>query len=225
LIAGLILTVLCAAPARRTDAQTAGMMSSLISRMQRSSQNLKTLRANINMWKYNSQLREEESYSGVVRYVPVQRGDAFVYLEWTKPQHEFLVSANGNYSLYRPRLGIVYEGKTNSMRNRSDSDVLSLLSMSSAQLRARFGEFQDMTKETLGGGVATTHFKATPKGPANYRHIEVWIDEEGMPVQTKMVEKNDDATTIRLTNLEKNQTIPSSDFKLSLPANVKHVKG
>jgi outer membrane lipoprotein-sorting protein len=64
-----------------------------------------------------------------------------------------------------------------------------------------------------------------PKVAASYKHIEVWIDSEGMPVQTKMVEKNDDATTIRLTNLVKNQTIPSDQFKQNLDASVKRVKG
>ena len=45
-----------------------------------------------------------------------------------------------------------------------------------------------------------------------------------MPVQTKIVEKNDDSTTMRLTNLEKNQKINSSDFDVKLDSNVKIVK-
>ena len=49
--------------------------------------------------------------------------------------------------------------------------------------------------------------KVTPKTTANYKYIELWIDKEGMPVQTKMVEKNDDSTTVRLTNVARNQTI------------------
>jgi outer membrane lipoprotein-sorting protein len=44
-------------------------------------------------------------------------------------------------------------------------------------------------------------------------------------VQTKMVEKNDDSTTVRLMNVEKNQNIPLDQFKLKLDGNVKHVKG
>lgn len=224
LVVGLISMVVAAGLSPRTSAQTAGMVSSVLNRLQRNGQTLKTLRANINMWKYNSQLREEESYVGTVKYMPAPGGNAFVYVEWTKPQHETLVVAYGNYQLYKPRLGVVYEGKTKSMNSSKDNDLLALISMSTAQLRARFGDFQDRGEETLGGGVATTHLTAMPKGPASYRHIELWVDKEGMPIQTKVVEKNDDATTMRLTNLEKNQTIPSSEFKLSLPANVKHVK-
>ena len=103
--------------------------------------------------------------------------------------------------------------------------MLALLNMSAAQLRSRFGELQDVRDETLGGGVAATHFKATPKVAASYKYIEVWVDKEGLPVQTKMVEKNDDSTTVRLTNVERNPSIPSDQFKIDLPSNVKIIKG
>jgi outer membrane lipoprotein-sorting protein len=224
LVVGLFLATLSLAPASSTNAQSAGLVSSILSRMERNKRTLKTLRADINMEKYNSQLRDKETWSGVVLYVPAA-ANAFVRLEWNKPQHEILTTENGNYTLFRPRLRIAYEGKTSSIGNHNDSDVLALMNMSAAQLRTKFGEFQDVREETLWGGVATWHFKVLPKVKANYKHIEVWVDNEGMPVQTKMVEKNDDSTTIRLTNLAKNQTIPSDQFKQNLDSSVKRVKG
>jgi outer membrane lipoprotein-sorting protein len=224
LVVGLFLATISLASASRTNAQSAGLVSSILSRMERQKRNLKTLRADITMEKYNSQLRDKENWSGVVLYVPAA-GNAFVRLEWNKPQHEILTTGDGYYLLYRPRLQIAYEGKTSSIGNHNDSDVLALMTMSASQLRTRFGEFQDLREETLWGGVATWHFKVFPKVKANYKHIEVWVDNEGMPVQTKMVEKNDDATTIRLTNLAKNQTIPPGEFKQNLDASVKRVKG
>jgi outer membrane lipoprotein-sorting protein len=120
---------------------------------------------------------------------------------------------------------MAYVGTTNSIKSGKDSDVLALLNMSTAQLHSRFGELQDMREETLWGGVATTHFKAVPKNAASYNYIEVWVDASGMPVQTKMVEKNDDSTTVRLTNVQKNQTIDKSVFDLKLDSSVKKVKG
>ena len=224
LVVGLFLATMSIAPASRTSAQSAGLVSSILNRMERQKRNLKTLRADITMEKYNSQLQIKETWSGIVLYIPAA-GNAFVRLEWNSPQHEILTTENGNYILYRPRKGMAYYGKTNSIGSRNDSDVLALMNMSATQLRTRFGEFQDMRDETLWGGVATTHFKVYPKVAASYKYIEAWIDNEGMPVQTKMVEKNDDATTIRLTNLAKNQTIPPDQFKQSLDASVKRVKG
>jgi outer membrane lipoprotein-sorting protein len=45
-----------------------------------------------------------------------------------------------------------------------------------------------------------------------------------MPVQTKVVEKNDDSTTMRLTGLEKNVQIKSDDFNIKVDSDVKVVK-
>ena len=227
LVGGLLLTALSIQPGSLARAQGPGFVSSLLSRMDKNQKSLKTLRANISMWKYNAQLRDEDKYQGLVLYIPGAAGSssAFVRLEWTQPQHEILAVANGNYSLYRPRTGTVLEGKTGSIKSQKDGDVLALMNMSAKQLRTKFGDFQDMREETLWGGVWTQHFKVTPKTAASYKYIEVWIDKEGMPVQTKMVEKNDDSTTMRLTNVEKNQTIPMDQFKLKLDSNVRRVKG
>src|SRR5882762_102751 len=184
LVVGLFLATMSLAPASRTSAQSAGLVSSILQRMEKNRRNLKTLRADINMEKYNSQLRDKATWSGIVLYIPAA-GNAFVRLEWRSPQHEILTTENGNYTLYQPRKGIAYTGRTNSIGSRNDSDVLALMNMSATQLRTKFGEFQDMRDETLWGGVATTHFKVFPKVNASYKYIEVWIDSEGMPVQTK----------------------------------------
>ena len=135
------------------------------------------------------------------------------------------MTANGNYTAYQPRLKQAFQGKTARMKSERDSDVLALINMSAAQLQTKFGEFQDVREETLDGGVWTQHFKAIPKGPASYKYIEVWVDKDGMPVMTKMVEKNDDWTTIRLSNVERNPSIPMDQFKLNLDSSVKIIKG
>lgn len=221
----LLVMALVAIPLPRTDAQ-AGLVSSLYTRMQRSQQTLKSLSADISMDKYNSQIRDSDKFYGTVKYIPVGGKSAFVRLEWTKPQHEILAVANGAYILYRPRLNMAYVGNTNSIKNGKDSDVLALLNMSTSQLKTRFGDLQDLREnEVLWGGVKTTHFKAVPKGAASYNYIEVWVDDSGMPVQTKMVEKNNDSTTVRLTNVSKNQSIDHGIFDLKLDSNVKKVKG
>lgn len=224
---GLLLTALVSQPASVARAQGPGFVSAFFSRMEKNQRNLKSLRANIGMVRYNAQLRDEDKYQGFVLYIPSAAGKAgaFVRLEWTQPQHEILAVMNGNYSLYRPKIKQVIEGRTGSIKSARDGDVLALMNMSATQLQTRFGELQDMRQETLWGGVHTDHFKAYPKTAASYKYIEVWVDDSGMPVQTKMVEKNDDSTTMRLTNIEKNQTIPLDQFKLKLDADVKHVKG
>jgi len=132
LVIGLLLTTLSVSYTATANGQSAGLVSSILSRMEKNRGSLKTLRANISMVKYNAQLRDEDKYQGVVLYIPGAAGSssAFVRLEWTQPQHEILAVANGLYSLYRPRLNTVLEGKTGAIKSPKDGDVLALMNMS-----------------------------------------------------------------------------------------------
>jgi outer membrane lipoprotein-sorting protein len=214
----VVMLVLAAAfAAHRTSAngQSAGLVSSVLNRMERNRQSLKSLRSGISMEKYNSQLRDSEKFNGVVSYVPTAGRDASVRIEWRSPQHEILTVSNGKFILFRPRLNMAYVGSSKSKNNKAGG-VLEMIYMSRAQLESRFQPLQDVREETLWGGVSTIHLKLVPKGNASFKYAEIWVDSSGMPVQTKIVEKNDDATTMRLTALEKNISIPSGDFNQKL---------
>jgi outer membrane lipoprotein-sorting protein len=118
---------------------------------------------------------------------------------------------------------MAYVGNSKSKNNKAGG-VLEMIYMSRQQLEARFQPIQDVREETLGGNVSTIHLTLVPKGNASFKYAEIWVDSSGMPVQTKVVEKNDDATTMRLTGLEKNPKISSEDFSQKLDGNVRIVK-
>ena len=88
----------------RVNGQAAGLVSSVLNRMERNRQNLSSLRAGISMEKYNAQLRDADKYNGTVLYVPSGSRDASVRIEWRSPQHEILAVSKGKYTLFRPRL-------------------------------------------------------------------------------------------------------------------------
>jgi outer membrane lipoprotein-sorting protein len=224
LITIFILSALVSVFPTTTNGQGAGLVSSVLNNMEKNRQSLKTLRAGISMEKYNSQLHDSDRYHGVVLYMPGAGRDASVRIEWSSPQHEILAVAKGKYTLYRPRLGVVYTGNANSNRNKAGG-ILEMMYMSRQQLESRFQPLQDVREESLWGGVSTIHLTLVPKGNASYKYAEIWIDSSGMPIQTKIVEKNDDATTMRLTGLEKNIKISGDEFNVKLDSNVKIVKG
>jgi len=224
MIAVFILSAVITVSPTTVNGQGAGLVSSVLNRMEKNRQTLKTLRAGISMQKYNSQLRDSETFNGVVLYMPGAGRNASVRIEWKSPQHEILAVSNGQYTLFRPRLGLVYKGKADSNRNKA-SGIMEMMYMSRQQLESRFQPVQDVREETLWGGISTIHLTLVPKGNASYKYAEIWIDSAGMPVQTKIVEKNDDATTMRLTAMEKNIKISSDDFQIKVDSNVKIVKG
>ena len=206
------------------NAQSAGLVSAVLNRMEKNRQSLRSLRASVSMEKYNAQLRDAERYSGIVSYMPADGRNASVRIEWQKPQHEILAVSNGKYTLFRPRLNMAYVGSSKSGRNKAGG-ILSMMYMTRAQLEASFQPVQDVREETLWGGVSTIHLKLVPKGSASFKYAEIWVDSAGMPVQTKIVEKNDDATTMRLTGLERNTKLSEELFSIKLDSNVKIVKG
>ena len=225
---GLALAILVAAVAvsspPKVEAQSAGLVSALINRMERNRRELKSLRAGISMEKYDARIRDTDKRSGMVLYVPGQGRNAHVRVDWQYPAKETLAVVDGQYTLFRPRLNMAYRGTATSSRAKAGG-VFDFLSMSGQQIRTRFEPLQDIYEETLWGNVRTTHVKLVPKGGASYRYAEVWIDGSGMPVQTKVVEKNEDATTVRLMNVERNAGISLDQFKLQLDGSVKIVKG
>ena len=224
MVAFIVSALVLVFPAR-TNGQGAGLVSSVLSRMEKNRQSLKTLRAGISVVKYNSQLGVEDKYNGVVIYMPTTGRQAAVRIDWSSPRREVLAVNNNKYTIFRPALNVAYTGDARRMgKENKAGGLMEMMNMSRQQLEARFQPLKDVREETLWGGISTIHLTLVPKGNAGYKWAEVWIDAGGMPVQTKIVEKNDDSTTIRLTGLEKNQRISASDFDVKLDSNVKIVK-
>ena len=224
LIVAFIVSALVFVFPAPTNGQGAGLVSSVLNRLEKNRQTLKTLRAGINVVKYNSQLGVEDKYNGIVIYMPTAGRQAAVRIDWSSPRREVLAVNNNKYIIFRPALNVAYTGDSRRMKDNKANGLMEMMNMSRQQLEARFQPVKDVREETLWGGVSTIHLTLVPKGNAGYKWAEVWIDSAGMPVQTKIVEKNDDSTTVRLTGLEKNQKINQSDFDIKLDSNVKIVK-
>ncbi len=226
LLLAVLVSALAATFPTATNAQSAGLVSSVLNRMERNRQSLKSLKASLSMEKYNAQLRDADNYQGVILYMPSSGRDASVRIDWQKPQRETLAVSNGKYTLFKPRLGVAYTGSSKSSKvKNSTGGMMDLLYLSRQQLEARFQPVQDVREETLWGGVSTIHLTLVPKGGASFKYAEIWVDSAGMPVQTKVVEKNGDATTMRLMSVERNLRMNSDEFNIKLDSNVKIIKG
>ncbi len=223
LVAVLILSAFIAVSPTAANGQSAGLVSSVLNRLEKNRANLKSLRAGLTMEKYNSQLGTNDKSTGVVSYQPGSGRNASVRIEWTSPQHEIIAVQNGKYTLFRPRLKTAYTGSS-TKGPRPANGILDMMYMSRQQLEARFEPLKDVREETIWGGISTIHLTLIPKGNASYKYAEVWIDASGMPVQSKIVEKNDDSTTMRLSALEKNIKLPSDEFQIKLDSDVKVIK-
>jgi outer membrane lipoprotein-sorting protein len=208
-----------------TETQASNPLPEILNRMEINRSAMKTLRSKVTMVKYNAQLKEPDTSQGNSIYMPSKGQDAYVRIDWTKPVEETLAVNNGKYVLYRPRLNQAITGNAKDAKgNGKANGALSFMNMSKAQLKANYN-IKYLGQEKVSGGVPTWHLELTPKAASNFKMAELWVDGNGMPIQAKVVESNNDTTTVLLSDFEKNAKINVSQFEVKLPKGTAIVKG
>lgn len=205
------------------ETKAQNILPEVLKRMDAHQKALTSLKANVVMDNFNAQLDEHDMREGTAWYIPAKGRDALVRIDWLKPVEESLAVVNKQYLLYQPRKKTALTGNADSAKGSGNSGALGFMSMSKEQLRANYTVVY-MGQETITGGIQTWHLKLTPKQAQKYKYAELWVDGNGMPLQAKVIENNDDATTILLSSLQKNVSIPASQFKIILPKDVKPTK-
>src|SRR5215207_4539865 len=224
LAALMLLASLSVAPPR-AQAQGPGLISSILNKMDRNRRTLGSMRANISMEKYNAQLRDSDKYAGDVAYVAGKGRDANVRVDWSKPAQEILAVSGGQYTLYRPRLKQAYQGLSKNVGSKGGGKANNMLgfalNMSGAQAKSQYNVELVGEGELYKGSPHVWWLKLVPRGNQGFQFAEVWVTDDGMPIQTRVTEKNGDATTVRLTSIQRNPNIPMDTFEFTPPAGTK----
>lgn len=208
-----------------TETKAQNVIGDVLKRMDTHNKSLQTLQANVAMDKYNSQLDEHDIYEGKTIYYPQRNSKPYIRIDWSKPVEESLAVVKGQYTLYRPRIPQVIIGSVGKAQNSGKSGgALEFINMSKAELKANY-TIRYVGREGIIGGVQTSHLELIPKKASNYKVADIWVDDDGMPRQMKVTEKNNDTTNVLLTAIEKNKTIDLSVFEINYPKNTKVVKG
>jgi len=208
-----------------TDAKAQGQLNEILKRMEVNRNTMKTLRSDVTMVKYNSQLKESDTTNGNSIYLPTKGRDALVRIDWTKPVVETLAVVNGKYVLHRPRLKQAIVGNAKDAKGSGKANgAMSFMNMSKEQLKANY-TIKYLGQENVSGGTPTWRLELTPKAATNFKMAELWVDGNGMPVQAKVIETNNDTTTVLLSNFEKNAKINASQFEVKLPKGTQIIKG
>jgi outer membrane lipoprotein-sorting protein len=213
--------VLSAFAATETNAQ----INEILKRMDEHYKALKSLQADVTREKYNSQLDETDKMAGSISLLPGKGRNFSLRLDWTKPKNETISVVNGQYVAYSPGIGQAWTGNSES-KTLSDKggNALKVMSMSKEEIKANY-DVEYLGQETISGGIPTWHLKLTPKTKANYKFADLWVDGNGMPIQGRITQLNNDTDSVLLTNLKKNASINTSIFRVSLPKGTKIVKG
>jgi outer membrane lipoprotein-sorting protein len=194
-----------------------GELGKILRRMDAHNKGLTTLRADVTMGKQNAQLGDDPVISvGTALYAKRAGKDALVRIDWRKPQ-ESLAVIDGKYYMYRPGLKMAYTGSVQSAsKDTKGTSALAFMNMSKEQLSANYTA-EYLGDATLSDGTMTVQLRLTPKAKTSYKTADLWIDVDGMPRQSKIVENNGDSTTVLLSNLKKNPSLKTSEFQIKWP--------
>ncbi len=208
-----------------TESYAQGKLGEILRRMDTHNKALTTLRADVTMGKQNAQLGDDaEITTGTAIYAKRPGKDALVRIDWKKPLEESLAVVDGKYIIYRTKLGIAYTGSSKSAtKDTKGNSALAFMNMSKADLNTNYTAAY-LGEATLSDGTRTVQLQLTPKNKTSYKSAELWVDVDGMPRQSKIIENNNDTSTVLLTNLKKNPSLKSSDFQITYPKGTNVVK-
>lgn len=205
-----------------TSAQ--GPINEILKRMERHANALKSLSSNVTMSKHDTLLDEYDQKYGNINYLPGKGRNIYLRIDWTRPVKEHLIIVKGKYVLYTPRLKQAIRGKVSQAnKNTKSGGALAFMSMSKAQLKTNY-QIKFLGVETV-GGVKMWHLHLIPKKKTSYKAADLWVNRNGMPVQSKIIEWNNDSTTIRLSNIKTNISIKATTFIFPFPKDIRWIDG
>ena len=220
LTCAIISTVLLFSSLAVNDAK-AQVLKHILKRMEIQQKSLFSFRSKVRIEKYNFQLAESDITFGTVNYLRAARNKIYVRIDWTQPTIESFALVNMHYVLYRPRLKQALLGKMKKIEGTQKfPGTLSFISMSINEIKRNYN-IQYLGQKTLINGIKTWHLIFTPKQRTVYQTAEFWVDGTGTPLQAKVVEHNNDSTTVFLSDLKRNATINSAIFRLNLAKGTK----
>jgi outer membrane lipoprotein-sorting protein len=206
-----------------TNAQ-AGPLNEILKRMEAHRNALTSLKANVKMVKYNPQLDEKDTTEGNLSYVPADGRDAYIRIDWTKPNEEVLAVKNREYILYTKRLKQAIVGKASEAKGNGKNNLFAFVNMSKSELKANYS-IKNLGEEIVDGKISAWHLELTPKTASSFSTADIWVDGNGMPIQVKATEKNRDTTTVYLSALQKNVDINAAVFNFKPPKGTKIING
>lgn len=202
-------------PAPASAAASWPGINSVLKRMETHQLALKTLRSDFKISTFDARLKKSVDRRGQLIYQPIKANPS-VRVDLEEPK-ESISLVNGNYSIYFPELQQYRTGKPHDVAMVRG---LAFLNIPWAELKASYN-VEYIGGEDVSPGIRTWHLELKPKNAAEFKSVHLWVNSDGMPVQLKFVEPDDDIMTLLITNPVKNTPLKPEDFQIEIPEGTK----
>ncbi len=211
---------------RRVGANTKPqLLTGILNKMERAHQDLKSLKAELVQQKTNSQIGISDTEFGQILYKPADsKAKGKLRIDYTKPSKDVVAMIGESVIFYQPRINQVLKSTISKASKGKVSGYAHLAGLDSS-LKSLVNNYNiDVIKDESINGQMTTVLRLTPKSNSQFASVDVWVNQQNsLPLQWKMVERNGDYTVVTLKNVQVNANIPDSAFNVSIPSGTKVV--
>lgn len=191
------------------------VISNILKRMETHQLALKTLQSDIKISSFDAALNKSVDRRGKLIYQPIKTNPS-IRVDLEEPD-ESISLVNGNYSIYFPELKQYRNGKPRDVRMVRG---LAFLNTPAVDLKSSYN-VDYIGAEDVVPGIRTWHLELKPKNAGEFKSVHLWVNADGMPIQLKFVEQDDDFMILLITNPVKNFILKPEVFQIEIPENTK----
>jgi len=220
LITGML--ILLGGMNRRAEA-TPQILPGLLNKMEKAHLELKSLKAEIVQQKTNAQIGVTDTEYGVMLYKPAAgKGKGKLRIDYTRPSKDIVAVVGENVTFYQPRINQAFKGVVSKLaKGKGYGQLVGL----DGSIRSLAGSYNiEFVRDESINGQPTTVLHLTPKAGGQFAAIDLWVNQQNsLPVQWKMIERNKDYTIVTLKNMQLNANIADTAFAVNIPGGTKVV--
>jgi outer membrane lipoprotein-sorting protein len=217
-VAGLLLAV-AAWPQNKSAS-----LDRVLAQMDTAAKNFRSTEASFVWDQYQKVIDETDTQKGKI-YFRRQDNETQMAADISEPDKKYIVYSGGKMQVYQPKIDQVTE--YNPGKNRSDLESFLVLGFggSGQDLRKSY-DVKYLGSETV-GGTAAAKLELIPKSAKlrnNIASILLWIDAaRGVSIQQQFFEPGGDYRLAKYSEIQINQRLPDSAFKLKTTSKTKIV--
>lgn len=200
------------------------VLASILDKMANAGNGLKTLKANLQQQKINTQIGVKGPIeNGTIYYRPLGNGKYQLRIDYTSPEQKTVVVDGEKFTLYQPNLKQMLES---TIQKHAKSGGSGLTLRFDASLKEKYNISYIRDEEIDGIKTSVLAFIPKPGVQAPFKRLEQSVDHRTwLPIKIQITEKNNDVTWMRLGNLQPNVKLAGGFFSVKPQPGTKVIKG
>ena len=191
--------------------------------MDRSAAAFKSMSADVKWVEHTAVINDDAVDTGTIKLKRSKR-DIRALVEFMEPDRKSVSLHEKKVEIYYPKIQTIEEYDVGAHRELLNQFLLIGFGTSGKELA------EEYNMSVLGNGTVdvqkTTRLELVPKSPDALKHLkklEIWLGENGYPVQQKFYLPGGDYKLVTYTNVKVNVPLSDADLKLKVPKDAKRV--